>query len=367
VALRVLFLCGLPRRAPSSRVRVYEHLSGLAELGIEGTVRPFLSEGAFAGFYSLSRGEVLRKIGAAGLGLFRRARHLLDARRFDAVVVHREILPRGNPRALRWLRRRGVPVLYDLDDAIWLAPRDHVEADQDSRRRMVRFKDPGEVNELLRDATRVAAGCPVIRDHARSLGATADLVPTPVDTERFRPRSRKPRARPVVGWIGSPTATYCLRRIVPALERAARRTPFDLRVIGADETLEGEGFRILHDRWSLEREAELLATMDVGLYPLPDNPWTRGKCGYKALVYFAAGVPAIVSPVGVNEELAGDGARALVARSEREWEEAVVRLLEDEDARAAMARRARYWVESRYSYAAVTPLLAESIRAAVDR
>jgi glycosyltransferase involved in cell wall biosynthesis len=344
---------------------VYEHATRLAAHGFACRVEPFFLDRDFEGFYDLGGRDRLRKVRAGAAGLLRRVRQLAGAGRFDLVVVHREIVPRGNRVALRRLRRSGCPVLYDLDDAIWLSPRDHVADGDSSRRRMVRFKDPSEVDGLIRGADRVAAGSPDLVRHARELGAPVDLVPTPVDVERIRPAPRPRRERPLVGWVGSPTAAYCLRAIVPALEEIAGRVPFDLVVVGAGEEIAVRGIRVRTEDWSLDGEAALLASLDVGLYPLPDNPWTRGKCGYKALQYFAAGAAAVVSPVGVNAELAGGGERALPASSLEEWAAALERLLGDAELRSTLAGRARAHVEERYSYEAVTPRLAAAMRGVV--
>ncbi len=350
-------------------MRVYEHAARLGAHGFSCVVEPFFRERDFEGFYDLGAGDLFRKVRAGAAGLLRRVRHLTSASRFDLVVVHREIVPRPNRAAFRWLRRSGTPVLYDLDDAIWMSPRDHVTDGDVSQRRMVRFKDPGEVDDLIRGADRVAAGSPVLADHARELNPAVDLVPTPVDVERIRPASRRTSERPRVGWIGSPTATYGLRAIVPALEAAARVRPFDLVVVGAGEDLAVRGVRVISEDWSLDREADVLASLDIGLYPLTDTPWPRGKCGYKALQYFAAGAASVVSPVGVNADLAGHSGteeRALTAIDTASWTTALTRLREDAALRTELAGRARAFVEERYSYRVVTPLLAGSMAAAMS-
>jgi glycosyltransferase involved in cell wall biosynthesis len=365
VARDVLFLCGLSEEAPSARTRVYMHAERLREHGILARVEPLVRGADSRRFYSRRRRDVLLKVGATSLGMVRRLQHLFAARKADLVVVHREIVPRGNRTALKWLKRTGTPILYDFDDAIWMSPRDHVDTGDPSQRRMVKFKDPSEVDDLIRGADRVAAGSPVLAAHAASLDAKVDLVPTPVDTTRLKPASRPPRDVPVVGWVGSPTATYCLRDILPALERVARRRPFVLRVVGAGEKITVPGVEVVETPWNLERETDDFADLDIGLYPLPDNPWTRGKCGYKALQYFSAGAATVLSPVGLGAELAAGGEHALPASSLDEWEEALDRLLGDRRLRADLAGRARAFVESRYSYEVVTPMLAESMARAM--
>lgn len=286
------------------------------------------------------------------------------------MVIHREAVPRGNRWVLARLRARGLPVLYDLDDAIYMRPRDFVAEGEDSKGAMTRGKDPTEVDSLLAAADCVLAGNAVLADHAREVGAKkVVLLPTPVDTETFRPdlAARKSGDLPLVGWIGSPTATYCIRTIAPALAAAARRRPFRLLVVGASGPVDVPGVEVVHRDWALDREAADYASLDVGLYPLPDNPWTRGKCGYKALLYAASAVPCIASPVGVNADIVRDGETGFHAKDDPQWEERLVTLLGDPDLRARMGAAGRRLVEERYSVQVLAPILIEALREAVAK
>lgn len=345
----------LPAEGPSVRPRVLAYRPALAAAGVDLVLAPFLSPRGFAGFYRTGLWPKTRKAFLGAFGYLKRMRAILASRRADAVLIHREIVPRGNRRAVRALRRRGLPIAYDLDDAIWLSPRDYVGTGEMSRRRMTRVKDPTEVDDLIRAADLVLAGNGTIAAHARGLGSVARVQPTPVDTDVFRPRERPARPRPLLGWIGSPTAAYCVREIVPALARAAREEPFDLLLVGAGEAIAVPGVEVTNRDWALATEPADFAALDVGLYPLPDNEWTRGKCGMKALQYMASGVPAVVSPVGVNREMVVDGGTGLFATTEEEWVAALVRYLREPETRAAHAAAGRERVVARWSLDALAP------------
>jgi glycosyltransferase involved in cell wall biosynthesis len=368
--VRILVLSTLPREAPSVRPRVYLYLPALREAGIEAVVSPFFGEAAFRRFYRTGLAGFLGKAAAAVAGYARRAREMTRLGGFDAVLVHREAVPRGNRWILGRLRASGLPYLYDLDDAIYLRPRDFVKEGEDSREAMTRGKDPTEVDDLMRSATAVLAGNAILAARAREIGVTnlVDL-PTPVDTATFRPVPRaataSPARIPLVGWIGSPTATYCLRAIAAPLAAAARRRPFRLLVVGASSRVEVPGVEVIHREWSLDREAADYASLDLGLYPLPDNPWTRGKCGYKALLYAASGVPCVASPVGVNGTVVRHGETGFHAATDAEWEEAVVRLLGDPGERQRMGAAGRALVEAEYAVEVLAPRLVAAIRRAV--
>jgi glycosyltransferase involved in cell wall biosynthesis len=355
----LLALSTLPREGPSVRPRVLAYEPALLSRGIRLEFRPFFGSAAFRGFYDTGAPAAARRLCRGLLAYARRITALNAAA--DGVLVHREIVPRGNRFFLGKLRRRGLRVAYDLDDAIWLSPRDYVDRTEPSHRRMTRVKDPGETDFLLSAVDLVLAGNDRIAARARERNANVRVVPTVVDTESFVPREQPCRERPVVGWIGSPTATYCLKAILPALGRAARRAPFTLLVAGAGEEIKVEGVRVVTAPWSVESEAALFASLDVGLYPLPDNEWTRGKCGMKAIQYLACGVPVVASPIGVNPAIVTDGWSGFLARDAGEWEERLVRYLGNPALRVEHGARGRERIERDYSLRAWAPRFADVV------
>lgn len=362
--LRVLFLSTLPVEGPSSRPRLHAYEPFLRRSGIEPTYASILSSAAMRRFYdlgSLARGRRLAAAAAGGLG---RLWRLLRLGGFDVVVVHRDLLPRGNGLALRLLERSATPWVYDFDDALYLSPRDHVDTSETSHARMSRGKDPGEVRALIAAAPMVLAGNATLAAAAGEWNSNVRVLPTPVDTDRFHPPLR-PRAHdelPEVGWIGSPTAAYCIRGLAGALTALGRRRRFVVRVTGAGEPLVLTGVDVHDLDWSLETEAAEYRRLTAGLYPLPDNPWTRGKCGYKALVYMASGAVPVVSPVGVNAELVEHGVTGFHAATEDEWVDALDTILADPELRATMSVKARAHVEEHYSVRACQATLVAALR-----
>jgi glycosyltransferase involved in cell wall biosynthesis len=162
---------------------------------------------------------------------------------------------------------------------------------------------------------------------------------------------------PIVGWIGSPTTASYIRSLAPVLQRAGERHRFVLRVSGAGEPLEVPGVVTEQPPWALDREVELFNTCDIGVYPLPDDEWTRGKCGFKAIQFMACAVPVVASPVGVNREIIEDGVSGFLAESPAAWKEKLAALLTRPDLREALGRCGRAVVEERYSLAVNGPSL----------
>lgn len=362
--MRALLLSTLPREGPSARPRLYAYEPALRRAGIEPVFAPLLSSAAARRFYELGAVARGRRLLAAAGGALSRLSRLLAAGRFDVVVVHRDLLPRGNHLALRVLRRARVPVVYDFDDAIFLSPRDFVDAGEESHARMAAGKDPDDVRHLIEAADLVLAGNDVLAEAARRWNPHVRVQPTPVDTDTFRPPAAPhvAEAATAIGWIGSPTATYCLRAIAPALTRVAARRPFELHVVGSGERVEMDGVNVVNKAWSLATEAADYRALTIGLYPLPDNEWTRGKCGYKALVYMASGAVPVVSPVGVNAALVEHGVRGFHARDEQGWCDAVGRLLVDPELRAEMSVRGREFVERTHSVRALQGAFVQALQ-----
>jgi glycosyltransferase involved in cell wall biosynthesis len=162
-----------------------------------------------------------------------------------------------------------------------------------------------------------------------------------------------------IGWIGSRSTVDQLRTVLPSIERLNRdRLRARLVLVGAG-TVGYEAEWLDQREWSLDSEGEDLASFDIGIMPMPDTEWTRGKCGYKLLQYFSAGLPVVASPVGVNTRMVGEGEeRGLLAVSQDDWRSALERLIADHAARREMGAAARAFVEREYSYQRWAPELA---------
>lgn len=279
---------------------------------------------------------------------------------FDGVVVLREALLVGGAWLERRLAARGVPLVYDFDDAIW---RHDVEG---RSRAMTWLRAPWKVAAICRAARLVTVGNEYLAGFARQHAATVAVVPTSIDVDRYPEIPPPPAGAPfTVVWSGSHSTLPMLDALRPALERVARQIPLRLRVVCdvAPEPL-GHG-EVEFVRWRAASEAADLAPAHVGLMPLPDTPFARGKCGCKALQYMAIGRPAVVSPVGVNRDIVRDGDNGRWATTPEEWERALLQLAADPSARDRMGRAARQTVQAGYSARASADAFARAVRGAI--
>jgi glycosyltransferase involved in cell wall biosynthesis len=183
-----------------------------------------------------------------------------------------------------------------------------------------------------------------------------------VDTQRYQIRERPVPERLCIGWSGSPTTIVHLRLLEHVLRALQHERGIRIRVIG-DASYRLEGAEVESLAWRAESEVRDLSAIDIGVMPMPDDDWSRGKCGLKALQYMALGIPAVLSPVGVNREIAEGGA-AMLASTKDEWLGALRALIDDEGLRARMRAAGRARVEERYSVAAVGPMWERALREA---
>lgn len=357
--INVLALSPIPEEGAGCRFRVAQFVPYLRSAGIDVTISPFYSSKFFRVVYQ--PGRMLRKaVMFSGL-VWKRLLQLLSVRRYDVVFLYREAIPAGPPIIERAIHHLGVPMVHDFDDAIFMP------AVSDANRSVAFLKNPGRVAEVLRLSRSATVGNEFLAQFARRHNADVTVLPTVVDTVKFVPRlDRTPRAVPVIGWIGSPTTYRYLLGLSNVLREVATRHEFVLRVSGAGQPVTIPGVRTEEAPWSMADEVQLFNGLDIGVYPLTDDDWSRGKCGFKAIQCMACGVPVVAAAVGVNREIITDGVDSFLASTSREWVDKLSRLLTDAELRARMAVCGRETIERRYSLAATAPLLAGVLRAAVE-
>jgi glycosyltransferase involved in cell wall biosynthesis len=306
------------------------------------------------------RGASLRKAVAVLWAMRRRYIEAVRASRFDLVYVFREDALLGPALPVRLLMARGVPFVYDFDDAVWIRYRSPTNPG------FSRLRWPSKTATYCRNARLVLAGNRQLQQYAEAVGGRATVVPTTIDTMRYKVPHR-PANRPlVIGWTGSYSTEPYLETIRPALEHLAKRHPYRLVVVGGG-MFRLEGASVEHRPWRAEREVQDLEDVDIGLMPLPDTPWERGKCGLKALQYMALGVPPVVSPVGVNSEVVVHGRTGFLATSTEDWVEHLSALLSNDALRRRIGLAARAIVEREYSAAAHGPRVARLLSEAARR
>ena len=265
------------------------------------------------------------------------------------------------PPSSRCLCALGVPLIFDDDDGL-----SSVKL-RSSNGYLSYLKFPGKTRTICRLAAHVMAGNEYLADYARAVNERVTVIPTTVDTEKYTVEPKADSDPPIIGWTGSYSTVQHLRTLAGALRRLSERERFRLRVIGAEGvSLDGlEGVEVEVLPWRSETEVADLRPLDVGIMPLPEDRWSRGKCGMKALQYMGLAIPTVCSPVGVNSDIIRDGENGFLAATEDEWVEKLARLLRSPELRARLGRAGRETIEARYSAAVQAPRVLQIIESVV--
>ena len=352
--MRLLVLPRYDEAGASSRVRMYQYLPALRSAGVDVEVSPLFDGEYVRALYSRQRAW-----SAIARGYARRLRAQWSAGSFDVVWIEKELLP-WLPSAAEWLRGKPT-VMVDYDDAVFHRYDQH-------RSRLVRHMLGGRIDAVMRKAEVVTAGNAYLAEHALAAGCRhVERLPTVVDAFRYTPRVASAQPGPVVvGWIGSPATAQYLQALAPVIERLREHTAIRAVAVGArPDQVMGTPFEALP--WSESTEATLVAGFDIGIMPLPDEPWERGKCGYKLIQYMACGIPVVASPVGVNKEIVVPGVNGALADTPEQWLAALARLADDPAERSRQGAEGRRRVEEWYSLQAQAPRLLAIVQEAARR
>lgn len=347
--MNVLMLSRYDRLGASSRMRTFQYLSWLEAADIRVTVAPLFSDEYVRGLQKNSKNPVEAALAYAG-----RFRALLSSRDFDLLWIEKEALPWLPVWFEKLLLPKSTPYVLDYDDAVFHYYDQH-------RKSLVRYLFAGKHPALMRGAAMVVAGNQYLADFATQAGARrVEMVPTVIDLDRYPAEGRSlPKADtapPCIGWIGQRSTASFLVPYQSLFERMSAAGQARFTAIGIDAR--GLGLPMDSIAWSEETEVQSIANFDIGIMPLVDEPFARGKCGYKLIQYMACGLPVVASPVGVNCQIVEHGVNGFLAETPAQWEKALQVLLADAGLRQQMGQAGRQKIEQQYSIQATGPRLA---------
>ena len=340
--MNVLVLTRYGRLGASSRLRFLQYRSQLESAGVLCTVQVLIDDEMLRSKYSRGSyrpGQLLRAYAQRMLQLLRR-------RHFDLLWIEKEALP-WMPAGLERRLLHSVPYVLDYDDAIFHNYDLHSSS-------WIRRLWGRRIDRLMVGARLVVAGNEYLAQRARDAGTPrVEVVPTVVDLERYGLASVSARVKPIVVWIGSPATVPYLAALSMPLQALAQQLDFTLRVIGGKLEIPGVNVECLD--WSEDDEAAQIAECDIGIMPLSDTPWSRGKCGYKLIQYMACGLPVVASPVGANREIVRDAVNGFLANTDQEWVARLGQLLADSALRRRLGQAGRHCVEETYCLQKTAP------------
>ncbi len=352
--MNVLVLTRYGTLGASSRLRFEQFAPYLNAHGVNTHIVPLLTDTYLGALYA-SGG---RQLGAMVRGYLRRLSLVLRARRYDLIWLQNEVLP----WIPAWLERFSpVPYVVDYDDATFHRYDLHPP-------KLLRWLMGGKIDAVMRHARVVTAGNEYLMDRARQAGARAvRYVPTVIDLARY-PLQPGTESGSVlrIGWIGSPMTAKYLDLVRPVLHELTASINLQLVLVGAGNLVMSE-LPIESHAWREDTEVSHVQGFDIGIMPLPDTPWERGKCGYKLIQYMGCAKPVIASPVGINSQIVTPGENGFLATTPDEWRAALLKLAQEAELRARLGQAGRRRVEARYSLTAAAPDVLAALQAATSR
>ncbi len=340
---KILFITPYPPgKAGSQRFRFEQYFEILRDEGFEFEVSPFLSVDAWKVLYL--KGFFFKKILAIANGYLKRIFDLVRLKNFDFVFIHREASPFGLP-CVEWVITKLFRkyTIFDFDDAIWLANT------SESNWMTKFFKRYRNANSTMQWSKVVSAGNKFLADYAQQFNSNVIINPTTIDTDKHHNEVKQHNDHKfTVGWTGSHSTVQFLDEVYPVLQELEKKFDFEFHVI-ADVAPKFQLKSMKFINWTKGNEIADLLRLNVGIMPLPDNIWTQGKCGFKALQYMALGIPAVVSNVGVNAEIVDHEVNGCVCNTLEDWHFYLSKLMSEKEYLLRLSSRAREKIVSGYS------------------
>ena len=330
-------------RSPSQRFRFEQYLAYFIKNDYGCKLSPLVTEADDQVLYAEEK--YIQKILVIVKSFFRRLRNLRLASSYDIIFIQREAYLIGSTFFERRFKKSGAKIVFDFDDAIWLM---NVS---DVNKRFAWIKRPSKTAEIIAMSDVVIAGNSYLAEYARAYNPNVTIIPTTVDTDKFIPlTSEKSKDKICIGWTGSLTTIKHFALAIPFLKELKKKygDKIYFKVIG-DGTYSYPELGIHGVKWNQDTEVEDLQEIDIGLMPLADDVWSKGKCGLKSLEYMALCIPPVISPVGVNSEIVQDGVNGFLATTNEEWVSKISQLIESPELRKKLGAKARETAVAKYS------------------
>ncbi len=353
---RILFIGPhRPGRNPSQRFRIEQYFPNLQQGGFTWSYSWFINAADDLVFYQ--KGHWFHKGWILGKAFLIRWADVLRAHRYDIIFVQREAFPLGTALFEYLIALSTAKLVFDFDDALW------IEDTSEVHRSWAWLKRPSKIAEIIALSDLVLAGNTFLADYASRFCRNVQVIPTVIDTERYQPIPHF-RTPVCIGWTGSHTTLKYAEMLFPIWRKLHQQWGDQIRfLIICNEPPPPQDFPLAYLRWNERDEIEQLRQIDIGLMPLPDNDWAKGKCGLKAIQYMAMEIAPVVSPVGVNTAIVQHGHNGIHASCPDDWFNAINQLIVDPALRQRMGQTARQTIETHYALAQTGPQLAACLRA----
>jgi len=335
--MKVLYLTKYSRLGASSRLRSFQYFPFLKENGIDVAFSPLFNDEYLKDLYSGK--QSVKTIFSSYL---KRFFILFTVFKYDKIVIEKELFPYLPALFERILAFAKVKYIVDYDDAIFhnydLSPN-----------KLIRFFLRNKIGSVMKHAETVIAGNSYLASKAENSGAkNVVIIPTVIDISRYEVKNKPNHNTTIIGWIGSPSTFKYVKSIFPVFEALAKKYPVEVHIVGAKEN-SPVSFPVKFIEWTEASEVQSIQNFDIGIMPLEDSLWEKGKCAYKLIQYMACGIPVVASPVGMNAEVVKDGINGYLAMNQKQWISALEGMLSDKTKYCIFGHSGRQFIENEYT------------------
>ncbi|MFN8285105.1 MAG: glycosyltransferase family 4 protein [Chitinophagales bacterium] len=338
-------------RSPGQRYRCEQYIKMLEKNGFSCTYSPIITneeedKSLYQSRSLFAKGTIFLK------AIYRRLKDVIRASQYDIVFVYREAFMTGSLFFEKRLKAAGAKLVYDFDDAIWLPDVSEVN------KSLAWLKRPGKTADIAALSDLVIVGNTYLASYATNYNKNTVVFPSTIDMDYYRlPSGNRPyfnTGKVVIGWSGSHTTIKHFETILPVFEALRKKYGERIHfVVYGDPHYTNDALAIEALPWSHESEVDVIASFDIGIMPLPDNEWSKGKCAMKGLQYMGLSVPAVMSPVGMNTDVVQDGVNGFLAAEQEEWIEKLSLLIDNTELRKRIGAEGRKTVEEKFSVQAL--------------
>lgn len=309
-------------RSPGQRFRFEHFINSLEEAGYEIVFSNIISEKDDIIFYS--KGKYFAKLFIVIKSFFHRLRDLKTAKNCDIVYVYREAFMLGTTYFEKRFSKMKAKLIFDFDDAIWI--NDTSEGNQNIKW----LKKPQKTADICKYADLVTVGNKYLAEYAEKYNSNVKIIPTTIDTDYHKPQIKIETNNICIGWTGTTTTLKHFEKAIPFLKQLKNKYGDKIYfkvIVNSDSWDKDIDVKLV--KWSRENEIRDLSEFDIGIMPLPNDEWSKGKCGFKGLQCMAMGIPVVMSPVGLNKEIINHGENGFLCDTDEEWFSCISSLIED--------------------------------------
>jgi len=352
--MKVLFFIVYPEINAGSRYRVYKYLHYLEKENIEYKVCPPMSNTLFKYLYQTK--NPIKKILFYFITYLVRIKDLTKVKDYDIIFIHQGLCYFGPPVLEYLIAKLNNNIIYDIDDAHFAKP---IFATGIA----ARFHDRDRIAKLCKISKQVVVSVNYIKQYVQKYNPNVTVIPTSIDIQRYTLKNYKVKYEDsvIIGWTGTASGLIYLKDLEDVFQKLSQLYNIKLKIISSKK-IEFKEVNVINCKWSLKNEITDLQSIDIGVMPLPNTDFAKGKGGFKIIQYMGVGVPVVCSPVGVNAEIVQDGINGFLANTKEEWIEKLSLLIENESLREIIGRRGRETIKDKYTIEVNAPKFIQVIK-----